>query len=187
MQHSSLGTQGLMKKLNELKILCGVDACSIIYNQFNSNPPEVWPSNSEASNVIRKFTMRTKTEQTFRYVNNEEFLISHIAKLRKQNQKLMEDHKERFMREVMFSCFGGKMGDFTMTIDHRLNLCESIDQYLKNLFHHINVVLLRFETGESSSMNFTNQTSENVDCLASNLLSTSDQEAYVPVIIQVCV
>ncbi|CAH8259504.1 unnamed protein product [Arabidopsis lyrata] len=37
--------KGLMKKVNELSTLCGINACAIIYSPYDSNP-EVWPSNS---------------------------------------------------------------------------------------------------------------------------------------------
>ncbi|CAH2054915.1 unnamed protein product [Thlaspi arvense] len=246
--------RGLIKKLDELKILCGVDGCAVIYNPLNSNP-EVWPSNSEVYNAMQKFEMLPEMDKTYLSVNHEEFLIQNIAKVEKQNQNLTEANKEKLMRELMFDCLHGNMGGLTMNDITRRNLCEFIDQYLKSLQYHKNVTLndnLHFETGESSSMaiaadmapttmaeaesfSFTsapffnspqlsnefqsitssnqspclgsnsmsapifnspqqtndlpsmmssNQGSSQVDYLASNLLSVSDQDVYYPVMNQ---
>ncbi|KAK1559187.1 hypothetical protein Q3G72_011668 [Acer saccharum] len=38
--------KGLLKKVSELSILCGIDACAIVYSPYN-NQPDVWPSHHE--------------------------------------------------------------------------------------------------------------------------------------------
>ena len=45
---------GLMKKIRDLSILCGVDACVITYNPYHQEP-QVWPSLIEAEQVIAMF------------------------------------------------------------------------------------------------------------------------------------
>nr|BAN63742.1 agamous-like MADS-box protein AGL46 [Crucihimalaya wallichii] len=143
--------RGFMKKLNDLKILCDVDACAVIYNPFNSIP-EVWPSKSGVNKVIEKLSMEIEKKCTL--VNHEEFLNLYISKVKKQKQKLFEDNKKNCLKEVMFKCLGGNMGDFVMNDNDRFDLCKFIDQYLKNLYHHKDVTLNNpnFEIGESSSM-----------------------------------
>ncbi|XP_020884865.1 agamous-like MADS-box protein AGL80 isoform X2 [Arabidopsis lyrata subsp. lyrata] len=145
--------EGFMKKLNDLKILCDVNACAVIYNPFNSNP-EMWPSKSEVDNVIKKLKMLTETQKKLKSVNHEEFLNLYISKVEKQSKKLIVDNKENCLKEVMFKCLSGNMGDFVMTNNDRLDLCKFIDQYLRNLYHHKNETLNNpnFEIGESSSM-----------------------------------
>lgn len=143
--------RGFLKKLNDLKILCGIDACAVIYNPFNSNP-EAWPSQSGVNNVIEKLLMETNSK--CKLVNHEEFLNQHISKVEKQTGKLIGDNKEICLKDVMFKYLNGNMGDFVMNDNDRFDLCKYIDQYLKILHHHKNVTLNNpnFEIGESSSM-----------------------------------
>ncbi|ESQ29596.1 hypothetical protein EUTSA_v10023913mg [Eutrema salsugineum] len=121
--------KGLMKKLDQLKTICNVDACAVIYDPFNSNP-EVWPSNSGVVNVIKKFEMLTEMEKTCRSVNQEGFLSREIAKVKKKSQKLAQENKEGYMRELMFGFLGGNMEGLCMQDNDRHGLCSYIDQYL---------------------------------------------------------
>lgn len=157
--------EGLMKKLGDLTVRCGVDACLVIYNPTNSNQ-EVWPSNLEVNNVIEKFKMLPERTQLCNSMNHEEFLNQYIKKIEKHNKKTIRNNKEKDMRKLMFKCLGEKTGDFIFNINDsdRHDLCKFIDQYLMNLYHHKNVTLHNphFEIGESSSM-----------ALAANILQTS--------------
>ncbi|AEC08161.1 putative transcription factor MADS-type1 family [Arabidopsis thaliana] len=145
--------EGFLKKLNDLKVLCDVNACAVVYNPFNSNP-DVWPSKSEVNNIIKKFEMLPETQKKVKSVNHEEFLNLYISKVEKQSKKLIVENKETCLKEVMFKCLGGNMGDFVMNDNDRLDLCKFIDHYLRNLYHHKNVTLNNpnFEIGESSSL-----------------------------------
>ncbi|KAL0719884.1 hypothetical protein Bca4012_069208 [Brassica carinata] len=69
----NLRKRGFLKKLEEIKILCDVDACAVIYSPHNSTP-EVWPSNSEVLKVIEKFEMVPVEEQTKRSFNHQDFV-----------------------------------------------------------------------------------------------------------------
>ncbi|KAF8089650.1 hypothetical protein N665_0500s0016 [Sinapis alba] len=138
--------KGLLKKLEEIKILCDVDACAVIYTPFNSTP-EVWPSNSEVHKVIEKLEMLPEEEQTKRSVNHEEFLTQTITKVKNQVERLTEGNNDKLMKELMFACLNGDMGDLAIDGSNRGDLCEFIDGYLKKLYFYRNVTL-----GESSSM-----------------------------------
>ncbi|KAF8100503.1 hypothetical protein N665_0222s0002 [Sinapis alba] len=143
----------LVQKLYELHILCGVDTCAVIYNQSNPNP-EVWPSHSEVKSILEKFEMLSEKEKTCRSVNHEEFLHQMIEKARTKIQKQNDQNKEKYMRELMFACLSGNMGDLILNDDDRSQLCSVIDQYLKELVHHKNQNLnnTNFDIGQSSSM-----------------------------------
>ncbi|KAF3539463.1 hypothetical protein F2Q69_00021843 [Brassica cretica] len=60
--------KGLMKKLNELSTLCGINACAIIYSPYDSNP-EVWPSNSGVQRIISEFRTLPEMDQNKKMTN----------------------------------------------------------------------------------------------------------------------
>ncbi|GJR17503.1 agamous-like MADS-box protein AGL80 [Tanacetum coccineum] len=45
---------GLKKDMNDLKTLCGVDVCLVMYETPDA-PDKVWPSHSEALHLIQEF------------------------------------------------------------------------------------------------------------------------------------
>lgn len=149
----NLRKEELNQKLYELHVLCDVDTCAVIYNQYDPNP-EVWPSNSEVKSVLEKFEMLSEKEKTFRSVNHEEFLHQMIEKARTKRQKQNDQNKEKYMRELMFAFLSGNMEDLSLNNDDRSELCSFIDQYLKELVQHKNQTLNNpnFEIGQSSSM-----------------------------------
>ncbi|VVB04150.1 unnamed protein product [Arabis nemorensis] len=145
--------KGLVKKINELSILCGIEACAVIYNPFSSNPPDVWPSHAGVRDVVDKFEMVSEMEQEKKMVNHEGFLIQSIVKAKEKNNKKMAENAERTMKEAMFQLLGGKGYMLKLTGTNRDDLCKYIDQYLKELIHHRNHMLSQshLEYGESSS------------------------------------
>lgn len=143
--------KGLVKKIHELSVLCGIEACAVIYSPFNSNP-EVWPSNPEVKNVVAKFEMLTKLEQEKKMVSHESFIRQNISKTMENNKKKMKDNAERTMKEAMFQLLSGKGDKLKLTDINREDLCKYIDQYLKELYHHKNKSINQsyIEYGESS-------------------------------------
>ncbi|XP_019093734.1 PREDICTED: agamous-like MADS-box protein AGL80 isoform X2 [Camelina sativa] len=144
------GKKGFVKKIHELSVLCGIEACAVIYSPSNS-VLEVWPSNLGVKNVVEKFEMLTNMEQEKKMVNHEGFLKQNISKGMGNNKRKMKDNTERMMKEAMFELLGGKADRFKVTNKHREDLCEYIDQYLKELYHHKNKTLRQshVEYGES--------------------------------------
>ncbi|CAH8387939.1 unnamed protein product [Eruca vesicaria subsp. sativa] len=55
--------KGLLKKVNELSTLCGINACAIIYSPYDTNP-EVWPSNFGVQRVISDYRQLPEMETT---------------------------------------------------------------------------------------------------------------------------
>lgn len=40
-------SKGLIKKISELKVLCDIDTCVVLYNPFDNKPAEIWPNNKD--------------------------------------------------------------------------------------------------------------------------------------------
>ncbi|CAH2054917.1 unnamed protein product [Thlaspi arvense] len=144
--------KGFIKKIHELSVLCGIEACAVIYSPYNASP-EVWPSNSGVKKIVEKFEALPGMEKEKKMVNHEGFLRQSIAKTMESSNKKMKENKERTMKEAMFQCLSGKGELLKLTDIDRQDLCKYIDQYLKELYHHRNQTLSQshLEYGESSS------------------------------------
>ncbi|PQQ13955.1 agamous-like MADS-box protein AGL80 [Prunus yedoensis var. nudiflora] len=70
---------GLMKKVSELSILCGTDACAVIYGQHQANP-DVSPCPDGALRTITRFKQMSKMERSRNMLNQESFLRQTILK-----------------------------------------------------------------------------------------------------------
>ncbi|KAK8705868.1 hypothetical protein V6N13_049454 [Hibiscus sabdariffa] len=68
--------KGMMKKLSELTILCGVEACVVIYPPGSDSQPETWPSTVAARSLFSEY----KILPVNRMVNQENFLEQLIKK-----------------------------------------------------------------------------------------------------------
>ncbi|KAF8068570.1 hypothetical protein N665_1142s0021 [Sinapis alba] len=145
--------KGFFKKIHELSVLCGIQACAVIYSPFSSTP-EVWPSNSEVNKVVKKFEEIPEIEQEKKMVNHEGFLRQTITKTRENSIKKMMNNTDKAMNETMFQFLGGRGDMFQLNDKHREDLCRHIDQYLKELYHHRKQILNQshLEYGESSSV-----------------------------------
>ncbi|KAL9240822.1 hypothetical protein vseg_014999 [Gypsophila vaccaria] len=81
--------KGLLKKAQELSILCGVDACAIVYGQY-SETPEVWPTvdDDEVRRVVMEYKKKVDIDQSERKLTQEEFLSQSLAKSEDKLQRL---------------------------------------------------------------------------------------------------
>ncbi|KAL1211778.1 Agamous-like MADS-box protein AGL80 [Cardamine amara subsp. amara] len=144
--------KGFVKKIHELSVLCGVEACAVIHNPFNSTS-EVWPSNAGVEKVVERFEMLTEMEQEKKMVNHEGFIRQSILKTMESTKKKKKENAERTMKEAMFHILSGKGVQLKLTYKDRDDLCKYIDQYLKELYNHRdgNQNQSHREYGESSS------------------------------------
>ncbi|KAG2330582.1 hypothetical protein Bca4012_019835 [Brassica carinata] len=131
--------KGLLKKVNELSTLCGINACAIIYSPYDTNP-EVWPSNSGVQRIISDFRKLPEMDQNKKMVDQETFLRQRIAKASENLKKQRKDNREMEMTEVMFQCLVGNMGMFNLNIMDLNDLGYMIDQYLKDVNRRIEIL-----------------------------------------------
>ncbi|CAL0334584.1 unnamed protein product [Lupinus luteus] len=93
----------LIKKVNELSTLCGIEACAIIFDP-NESQPEIWPSHSEVERLIKKFMEMPEMEQRKYMFNQESFLSKNFNKARDQLKRLRDENKRMEMELFMFQC-----------------------------------------------------------------------------------
>jgi len=60
--------KGMLKKIEELSTLCGIDACAIVYGP-DDHEPEVWPSHCEVQRVVGRFRNMPAVEKIKKMVN----------------------------------------------------------------------------------------------------------------------
>lgn len=107
--------KGLIKKVSELSTLCGVDACAIIYSQYDAEPV-VWPSLLGAQAVLARFRKLSELDQCRKMVNQESFTRQRIKKAEDQLRRLQRENKRREMENFMFQCIAGMVSleDFNL-------------------------------------------------------------------------
>ncbi|CAK8566084.1 unnamed protein product [Lathyrus sativus] len=129
--------KGLVKMVDELTTLCGIDACAIIYSPYDPQP-EIWPSPSGVEKVLSKLKTMTEMEQSKKMVNQESFLKERISKAEKQFEKLREDNREKETTMVMFQCLkAGNVLQNDMSMEDLNNLDWMIDMNLKEVYRRI--------------------------------------------------
>ncbi|XP_074364122.1 agamous-like MADS-box protein AGL80 [Apium graveolens] len=131
--------KGLMKKVGELSTLCGIDACAIIYSQYEPQP-EVWPNTVGVQRVLAQFKRMPEMEQSKKMVNQESFIRQRIAKANEQLKKQHKDNREKEMIEVMYQCLTGKIGLQNLMIPDLNDLGWLIDQKLKEIYKRIDQI-----------------------------------------------
>nr|KJB22570.1 hypothetical protein B456_004G054700 [Gossypium raimondii] len=100
-------TKGLMKKLSELSSLCGIDACSIMFSPYESQP-KVWPSPMGVQQVLSKLETIPEMEKNKNMLNQESFLSQKTTKAAEQLKKHCKENWEKEMTHVMFNTICGK-------------------------------------------------------------------------------
>ncbi|MQL91129.1 hypothetical protein Taro_023737 [Colocasia esculenta] len=107
--------RGLMKKVQELSILCNVKACTVVYGPYEPQP-EVWPCTEEAAALLRGFRGMPEHEQGRRRMDQESFLRQRVEKLREQVEKEKKVAREVQAELLMSDCLEGKrrVEDLTM-------------------------------------------------------------------------
>ncbi|KAG4188994.1 hypothetical protein ERO13_A08G198550v2 [Gossypium hirsutum] len=134
-------TKGLMKKLSELSTLCDIDACSIMYSPYESQP-EVWPSLMGVQQVLSKLETIPEMEKSKNVLNQESFLSQKTTKAAEQLKKHCKENWEKEMTHVMFNTICGKgvvhglnfeaLSEINLLLDKKMNdIDKRIDELSK--------------------------------------------------------
>ncbi|XP_035840264.1 agamous-like MADS-box protein AGL80 [Helianthus annuus] len=142
--------KGLMKKVNELSTLCGIDACAIIYSPYEAQP-EVWPNNIGVQRVLAQFKRMPEMEQSKKMVNQESFIKQRITKANEQLKKQIKENREKEMTEVMYQCLTGKGSIANLILPDLNDLGGLVDQTIKDISRRIES-LKKDTTGKGVAM-----------------------------------
>ncbi|XP_057517422.1 agamous-like MADS-box protein AGL80 [Amaranthus tricolor] len=132
--------KGLLKKAGELKILCDIDVCVIIYNSKNDQIPVVWPSSeAEAKRIISEYQLRSEFYQSQRKVDQKSYVQQYVNKVIEKLTKLQRKNREMEMKNLIGQLFLGKAIEEVQPFDI-VDLLSAIDDKLKMVDHQINVL-----------------------------------------------
>ncbi|MED6112432.1 hypothetical protein PIB30_061653 [Stylosanthes scabra] len=123
----------LIKKVDEISTLCGIESCAIIYPE-NELEPEVWPSPEKAKEVISKFKEKPILEQNKRMLTQETLLKKRIQKAEDQLKKQRDENMQKEMSNLMFKFLStGGISDNNVSLIDLSDLSKLIDQTIKKI------------------------------------------------------
>ncbi|KAL4341840.1 hypothetical protein GQ457_08G004600 [Hibiscus cannabinus] len=124
--------KGMLKKVNELSTLCGVEACVVIYPSTSNSQPEAWPSTATAHRMFSDFKALPAAEQSNRTMTQEDLIRLRIAKAEEQLKKVNEENRKMELTQIMFQILDGKSLNSVKKEDLN-DLCMLIDQNLHGI------------------------------------------------------
>ena len=123
--------KGIIKKVRELTILCGIPACAIISDPFDSET-EVWPNLEEAKQVIARYQNSNMKDER-KNVDQESYLLQKITKAREQLRIQKHDNHENELNILMIrSLQNNKLPD-DVTVSGLKDLDKLIEKNMKEI------------------------------------------------------
>ncbi|XP_030463895.1 agamous-like MADS-box protein AGL80 [Syzygium oleosum] len=123
---------GLLKKASELKTLCGVDACALIYTASDAEP-HVWPSPDEAHQVLERFQSLPSKKQGKHMLNHEDYRPKDVSMLELKLENGVKRNRDLEIELLLMDHLSGKNVVESMKDDDMKMLYESVDDKIKNL------------------------------------------------------
>ncbi|KAF8014284.1 hypothetical protein BT93_H1349 [Corymbia citriodora subsp. variegata] len=123
---------GLLKKASELKTLCGVDTCAIIYTA-NDAEPHVWPSPSEAHQVLERFQSLPSKKQGKHMLNHQDYRPKDVSMLELKLENGMKRNRDLEMELLLIEHLSGKDVLDLVKDDEMKVFCQSLDDKIKDL------------------------------------------------------
>jgi len=128
--------KGLLKKMEELTTLCGVDACAIISSPFEAKPA-VWPSPRGARKVLSRFMSLPEEVKSKRMLNQEAYLRERIRKATELLEKLRKENQERELTNLMCDILNGDKSLEGLNMKDVMDLCMVIDKTIYAILKRI--------------------------------------------------
>jgi hypothetical protein len=129
-------TRGLMKKANELAILCDAKPCVVIYGEGEA-VPQVFPSHAEAATIINQFKNMSELKKHTK-MDHELFLLQRIHKLQGQVHKSERNCKEHEIRSLLQKAMLGNLPNLTGLSSEDINNAGSeVEVILKRIGNRI--------------------------------------------------
>ncbi|XP_057418134.1 LOW QUALITY PROTEIN: agamous-like MADS-box protein AGL80 [Lotus japonicus] len=124
--------KGLMKKVDELSTLWGIEACAIIYSPFEPQPV-IWPSPSWVQRALERLKTMPELELSKKMVNQETLMKQMILKVKDQVMNQRKENREKEMDLHMYRCINARKVLPNMNMNDLNDLAWVIDQNLKEV------------------------------------------------------
>ena len=144
---------GLVKKLEEIKTLCDVDACAIINNPNDPNQLEVFPNPAEdAHKVLSRFMEAPESFQSRKMFDQESFVKEQISKAKEKHQRQRNfiTKEETELKLIEYLEAGQVVGDVGM-VDFSAIACL-IDQKKNEIVRQLNKISVEEGLGNGAEI-----------------------------------
>ncbi|XP_071713399.1 agamous-like MADS-box protein AGL80 [Rutidosis leptorrhynchoides] len=117
----------LLKKAHELKTLCDVDMCLVMYEN-DDGPPSVWPSVPEARRVIKRY-QGSNLWSANATQDHKSFLERNIAKMKKH----LEREREKGLKHSMVKCLFDENAINEIKHENLQSVIDLVDKEIKSI------------------------------------------------------
>uniref|UniRef100_A0A0D9V107 MADS-box domain-containing protein n=1 Tax=Leersia perrieri TaxID=77586 RepID=A0A0D9V107_9ORYZ len=101
-------TAGLLKKVQEVSILCNVRACIVVYNIGDDTEPKAWPSLPEATNILEDAMDITESSIGKRMLDTESLLRLNITEAEKKLRNKRAENCQLEINMIMNDVISGR-------------------------------------------------------------------------------
>ncbi|VAI94127.1 unnamed protein product [Triticum turgidum subsp. durum] len=125
--------KGLMKKADELAVLCDAKTCVLVYEEGKA-APEVFPSQAEAVGIMNRFKSMPEMVQWKEVMNQKGFISKHIDKLREQVDKTQREYEDGKIRYLLHKTMHGDLSGLVgLNIKELTKVGYKVDVLLKSI------------------------------------------------------
>ncbi|KAL9684567.1 hypothetical protein QQ045_022008 [Rhodiola kirilowii] len=143
-------SMGLVKKVEELSTLCGVEACAIIYASHTDLIPETWPADHfEVKKFVNKVKALPEYELTKFSVNADILVEQNIEKAKVKLEKMKRENRVKEAREAMSHLLEGRELS-VISADGYNDVLSLIDRALKDVQCHMEELMITKNPNEAS-------------------------------------
>ncbi|CAM8925436.1 unnamed protein product [Rhodiola kirilowii] len=143
-------SMGLVKKVEELSTLCGVEACAIIYATHTDLIPETWPADHfEVKKFVNKVKALPEYELTKFSVNADILVEQNIEKAKVKLEKLKRENRVKEAREAMSHLLEGRELS-VISADGYNDVLSLIDRALKDVQCRMHELMITKNPSEAS-------------------------------------
>ncbi|XP_057419081.1 agamous-like MADS-box protein AGL80 [Lotus japonicus] len=123
--------KNIIKKVSELTTLCGIEACAIISNPFDSEP-EIWPNLEGANKVVERYH-NTPVKNQNMTLNQESFMTQTTSKAQDKLSKVSRQNREKELSMSVFNCVKDGALPEGLTVTDINDIGMHIDKMLKEV------------------------------------------------------
>jgi SRF-type transcription factor (DNA-binding and dimerisation domain) len=132
--------RGLLKKVREISILCGVDSCGIVYSS-EGGAPEVWPQPEIARRILITFYNLPEPERARKMTNHMVFMEERVATSRDKAVNRDNGNDKLEVRAILYEGFSGH--DFSgLGKYYSWAVGEALDELITKVYGRISYMSL---------------------------------------------
>ncbi|KAJ4811021.1 hypothetical protein LUZ62_023587 [Rhynchospora pubera] len=131
-------SRGILKKVEEISVLCGTDACGIIYSP-DEDAPQVWPQPLDARRILTEFNNLPELERTRKMTNHLAYMQERLNNLTEKVVKSENANNQVEVRAMLYEGYSGS--DFAELSAHEVwAVGNALDELMSKVFEKMRVM-----------------------------------------------